>query len=135
MLTHDFEQARLYANDELISPQIAVNILLDLFDTSTRIIRDAAAIQTATLLLISGNDWVVEKLPQHRLFAKLSSRVKEKVVYPDFYHSTFWEKDRQQAIDRVKHFVVAAFEGPVGSPSLLEADVAGPSRRKFDRLQ
>ena len=51
MLTHDFEQARVYASDELISPQIAVNILLDLYDTSTRLIRDAGAIQTPTLLL------------------------------------------------------------------------------------
>ena len=66
MLTHDFEQARLYASDELISPQIAVNILLDLYDTSTRLIRDAGAIQTPTLLLMSGNDWVVKQLPQHR---------------------------------------------------------------------
>ena len=83
MLTHDFEQARLYASDELISPQIAVNILLDLYDTSTRLIRDAGAIQTPTLLLMSGNDWVVRKLPQHRLFARLSSPVKEKEVYPE----------------------------------------------------
>ena len=112
MLTHDFEQARLYANDELISPQIAVNILLDLYDTSTRIISDAGAIQTPTLLLISGNDWVVEKLPQHRLFAKLSSLVKDKVVYPNFYHSTFWEKDRQQPIERTRQFVLSSFDRP-----------------------
>jgi alpha-beta hydrolase superfamily lysophospholipase len=135
MLTHDFEQARLYANDELISPQIAVNILLDLYDTSTRIISDAGAIQTPTLLLMSGNDWVVEKLPQHRLFAKLSSLVKEKVVYPTFYHSTFWEKDRQQPIERARQFVLSSFDAPMAAPSLLDADLTGPTRRKYDRLQ
>ncbi len=135
MLTHDFEQARLYADDELISPQIAVNILLDLHDTSTRIIQDAGAIQTPTLLLMSGNDWVVEKLPQHRLFAGLSSRVKEKVVYPTFFHSTFWEKDRQQPIDQARQFVISAFEKAEAAPSLLDADRAGFTRRTFDQLQ
>jgi alpha-beta hydrolase superfamily lysophospholipase len=135
MLTHDFEQARLYASDELISPQIAVNILLDLYDTSTRLIRDAGAIQTPTLLLMSGNDWVVEQLPQHKLFAKLSSLVKEKVMYPTFYHSTFWEKDRQQPIERTREFVQAAFDAPTAAPSLLDADRTGPTRRKYDRLQ
>ena len=135
MLTHDFEQARLYADDELISPQIAVNILLDLYDTSTRLIRNAGAIQTPTLLLMSGNDWVVEKLPQHRLFAKLSSPVKEKVVYPTFFHSTFWEKDRQQPIDQTRQFVISTFEKAEAAPSLLDADRSGFTRRKFDRLQ
>lgn len=135
MLTHDFEQARLYANDELISPQIANNILLDLYDTSTRLIQDAGAIQTPTLLLMSGNDWVVEQLPQHRLFAKLSSPVKEKVSYPTFYHSTFWEKDRQQPIDRTREFIEAAFSAPREAPSLLDADRVGATRRKYDRLQ
>jgi alpha-beta hydrolase superfamily lysophospholipase len=135
MLTHDFEQARLYASDELISPQIAVNILLDLYDTSTRLIQDAGAIQTPTLLLMSGNDWVVEQLPQHKLFAKLSSLVKEKVMYPTFYHSTFWEKDRRQPIERTREFVQAAFDAPSDTPLLLDADRTGPSRRKYDRLQ
>lgn len=135
MLTHDFEQARIYANDELISPQIANNILLDLYDTSTRIIRDAGAIQTPTLLLMSGNDWVVESLPQHRLFAKLSSLVKEKVVYPSFYHSTFWEKDRQEPIDRTRKFITEAFDSPTPAPSLLDADREGFTKRRYDRLQ
>ncbi len=135
MLTHDVEQAREYAADENISPQIAVNILLDLYDTSTRLIRDAAAIHVPTLVLISGRDWVVEKVQQHRLFAKLSSLVKEKVVYPGFFHSTFWEKDRQQPIDRTRQFVVAAFDEPTTTPSLLDADRTGHTRRVYDRLQ
>lgn len=135
MLTHDFEQARLYANDELISPQIAVNILLDLYDTSTRLVSDAGAITAPTLLIISGNDWVVEKIPQHRLYAKLSSSVKEKLEYPHFYHSTFWEKDRQQPIDATRKFLLAAFDALPAKPSLLDADRTGPTRRKYDRLQ
>jgi SAM-dependent methyltransferase len=134
MLTHDEEQARAYAADPLISPQIAVNILLDLYDTSKRIVADAGAITRPTLLLISGRDWVVDKLPQHRLFARLSSPAKEKVIYPEFFHSTYWEKKRQQAIDRTRQFILSAFEAPAAAVSMLEADKTGYTRRVFDEL-
>src|SRR4051794_1070560 len=43
MLTHDAVQAEAYASDPLISRQIAVNILLDLHQTSSRLIADAGA--------------------------------------------------------------------------------------------
>jgi alpha-beta hydrolase superfamily lysophospholipase len=135
MLTHDAEQAREYAADPLISPQIATNILLDLYDTSTRILRDAGAIYTPTLLLISGNDWVVRIQPQHELLADLSSAVKEKEVYPGFYHSTYWEQARQMPISRTRNFIEAAFASPDATPSLLDADKTGYTKRVFDRLR
>lgn len=135
MLTHDAEQARLYAEDELISPQIATNILLDLYDTSTRVIEDAGAITTPTLLLISGNDWVVKQEPQERFFNRLSSLVKEKEIYPDFYHSTFWEKDRDRPIARTGEFIVRSFEREPEQPSLLNADRVGYSKSVCDDLR
>lgn len=135
MLTHDVEQARQYASDELISPQISVNILLDLYDASTRLIRDAGAIETPTLLLISGRDWVVEKLPQHRFFARLSSENKAKEVYPDFFHSTYWEKERQRPIDRTREFIARCFSELLALPRLLDADRTGYTRRVYDELQ
>lgn len=135
LLTHDREQMRLYASDPLVSPQIAVNILLDLYDTSTRLIADAGAIVTPTLLLTSGNDWVVEIKPQRRFFERLSSMWKEMKTYPEFLHSTFWERDRQLPIDRSREFLTQAFEKPVELPSLLEADQTSYTQRVFDELQ
>ena len=135
MLTHDPEQARQYAKDELVSPQIATNILLDLYDTSTRLIEDAGAIHTPTLLLISGHDWVVHRGPQERFFERLSSPVKEKEVYAGFYHSTFWEKDRDRPITRTHAFITRAFEQPEPAPSLLQADRSGYSKQVYDDLQ
>ena len=117
-----FIEARLYADDKLISPQIATNILLDLYDTSARLIADAGAIHVPTLLLISGKDWVVQRRPQELLFERLSSTVKELEVYPDFYHSTFWERDRKLPIARTREFLQRQFESPAEPPSLLDAD-------------
>ena len=55
MLTHDPEQAARYDADPLIFRQIAVNILLDLHDTSTRLLADAGAITVPTLMLGAGS--------------------------------------------------------------------------------
>ena len=60
MLTHDPEQAAHYNADPLIFRQIAVNMLLDLHDTSTRLLDDAGAITVPLLVLAAGSDWVVQ---------------------------------------------------------------------------
>ena len=52
LLTHDAAEAARYAADPLIFRQIAVNILLDLYDTSTRLLADAGAITVPTLMLV-----------------------------------------------------------------------------------
>ncbi len=134
LLTHDHQQARLYADDTLISPQIAVNILLDLHDTSTRIIDDAGAIQVPTLLLISGDDWVVKTEPQWRFFKGLSSKLKQVEVYPSFFHSTLWEKDRDQPIGEAREFIRREFADNQPQPSLLEADKFGYTKEVYTWL-
>ena len=135
MLTHDPEQAKLYADDELIAPQIATNILLDVHDTSTRLMEDAGAIVTPTLVLSSGADFVVESEPQRRFFDRLGSTVKEMEVYPSFYHSTFWEKDRGLPIARTREFLVRQFESRAPIPSLLDADKSGYAKSICDELE
>ncbi len=110
MLTHDPQQVQEYQDDELISPQISTKLLLDLHDTSTRLIEDAGAIHTPTLLLMSGKDWVVKPKPQLQFFERLSSKIKEREIYPSFFHSTFWEKDRDLPIARTREFLCRQFE-------------------------
>lgn len=134
LLTHDQEQAKQYAADPLISPQIAVNILLGLYDTSNRIIKDAGAIIAPTLLLISGSDWVVQEKPQQRFFERLSSMVRERILYPTLFHSTFWEKDRDQPIAAAREFILRQFEAPTPTASLLDADQRGFTRFEYDSL-
>src|SRR4029077_7293827 len=66
MLTHDREQAARYKSDPLIFRQIAVNVLLDLHDISKRLLADAGAIQTPTLMIGAGKDWVVSLKAQQK---------------------------------------------------------------------
>ncbi len=134
MLTHDREQAAAYQADPLVFREIADNILVDLFDTSTRVVEDAGAIRVPTLLLVADSDWVVRVSAQERFFARLSSPVKRIVRYPGFYHAIFHERERRLPIAASKEFIGEMFAKRTVLPSLLDADRQGPTRAECDRL-
>src|SRR5262249_24795801 len=134
MLTHDPVQAERYQADPLIFRQIAVNVLLDLHDTSTRLLADAGAITTATLMLLAASDWVVRLSSQRQFFERLSSPGKQMEMFPGFYHAIFHEKDRNRVVDTVRAFVRRLFNEPPSRTSLLDADKHGYTREEYDRL-
>jgi alpha-beta hydrolase superfamily lysophospholipase len=134
VLTHDPEQVKKYNADPVIFRQIAVNILLDLFDTSTRLLADAGAITVPTLVLSAGSDWVVKLPAQKQFFDRLSSPVKEMEVYPATFHAIFQEKHRQQIIDRARKFILDRFNETPSPRSLINADKSGYTKAEFDRL-
>jgi alpha-beta hydrolase superfamily lysophospholipase/SAM-dependent methyltransferase len=135
MLTHDEEQAAEYQAAPMIFRQIAVNVLLDLYDTSTRLMADAGAITTPTLLLEAGTDWVVKPAAQRMFFERLSSKVKRWVTLPGFYHAIFHEKNRQLVWSKSREFILECFERPAEKPSLIGADQRGFTRDEYDRLR
>lgn len=135
MLTHDPEQMRKYDEDELITKSISVNILLGLHDISTRIIADAGAIVTPTLVLSAGSDWVVKNSAQLRFYQRLSSPVKEMEIYPGFFHAILFEKDRHKPIGKSREFIQEAFESEVDRSSLLKSDRSGYTRDEYLQLR
>ncbi len=135
MLTHDEEQARRYHADELIFRQIAVNILLDLYDTSTRLMADAGAITVPTLMIGAGADWVVKLSAQRKFFNGLSSPIKRMEVFPGMYHAVFHEKDRRLVVARIREFILERFAQPPQRLSLLDADKRGYTKAEYDRLR
>ena len=60
---------------------------------------DARAIIVPTQLLISGADWVVHHGPQHAFFERLGAPIKERHVFPGFFHDTLGERDRAVAVE------------------------------------
>lgn len=133
LLTHDPEQIARYDGDGLISRAIAVNILLDLHDTATRLVEDAGAIHVPTLLLAAGADWVVKLPPQRRFFVRLSSSVKKMHVFPDFYHDLLHEKARDRALAKAREFIVDAFLRPPARPGLKQGGDGG-NQAEYERL-
>ena len=135
MLTHDVAMAEDYASDQLISRNIAVNILLGLHDTATRILRDAGAIVTPSLIISAGSDWVVHERPQRQFFDRISSPVKEYVRHPNMYHAVFHEQDRQSVFAKIREFVDARFCEPSPTIDLLDADKHGYTHDVYEELR
>jgi alpha-beta hydrolase superfamily lysophospholipase len=134
VLTHDPEQVEAYAADPAIFRQIAVNILLDLYDTSRRVVSDAGAITVPTLVMAAGSDWVVKRSVQETFYRNLSSHRKEYCMLPGFYHALFHEKDRHIPITRSREFIRECFEAQDRPASLLHADRGGFTKTEFDLL-
>lgn len=135
MLTRDREQAARYDSDPLIFRQIAVNVLLDLHDTAKRLVADAGAIQTPTLMVGAGKDWVVSLNTQKRFFDKLSSAEKCFKIFPDAYHAIFHETNRRDVVAVVRDFIQGCFAKPASSGSLVNADKDGYTAREYERLK
>lgn len=111
-LTHDPERVASFNQDPLISRPIAVNILLDLYNASERVVSDASAITLPVLMLISGNDYVVHRQPQIDFYQRLRSSLKEMHILPGFYHDTLGEKDRHLAFEKMRTFIDTLYSRP-----------------------
>ncbi len=134
LLTHDPVKIASYTADKLITRAIAVNILIGLYDAGTRLMRDAGAIQTPTLMLVSGADWVVKQSAQRQFFKGLSSPRKEMHVFPGFFHDTFNEKDNHLPIGKAREFILREFVQPTAIPFLLNAHQVGYTKNEYDCL-
>src|SRR3954451_19124987 len=135
MLTHDREQAARYKSDPLIFRQIAVNVLLDLHDTAKRLVADAGAIQTPTLMIGAGKDWVVGLEAQQKFFDRLSSTHKRFEIFPDAYHAIFHETNRHNVVGLVREFVRDCFAKAATAPSFVNADKSGYTAREYECLK
>src|SRR5216110_1362986 len=135
LLTRDQEQAADYDADPLIFRQIAVNVLLDLNDTADRLVADAGALQTPTLMIGAGRDWVVSLKAQREFFNRLSSSLKEMEIYPVAYHAIFHDQDRHLVVHSVRKFVYERFAEPITQLSLLNADQVGYTWDEYERLK
>jgi alpha-beta hydrolase superfamily lysophospholipase/SAM-dependent methyltransferase len=133
-LTHDAERQQSFDADPLISRAISVNILLGLYEVAERVVSDAEAISIPTQLLISGDDWVVHHWPQHAFFARLGTTEKEKHVLPGFYHDTLGERDRADAVGKVRDFLLRQFDAPLNRPDLRNEHRHGHSFEESKNL-
>lgn len=133
-LTHDPDRIASFDADALITRDISVNILLELYETAERVVADAQAIVTPLQLLISGSDFVVHHAPQHEFFNRLGSTVKERHVLPGFYHDTLGERDRRDAIALARTFIEKRFDEQPVRVDLTQSHRSGPTREEADRL-
>ena len=128
MLTHDPAERDSYARDPLISRAVAVSLLVEMHDASTRLIADAATIRTPTLILSSGTDYVVKLPAQREFFRRLGSPVKQMYEYRGFYHDLLHERERARPLEQARDFLRQAFERPAAE------DGAPRNQEQYERL-
>ncbi|QXP53027.1 bifunctional alpha/beta hydrolase/class I SAM-dependent methyltransferase [Cellulophaga sp. HaHa_2_1] len=121
MLTHDVAQQKAYDTDSLITRSIDAKLLIDLADAGKRLVEDAAAIDTPTLILSAEKDKVVFNKDQKIFFDKLDTNLKQLEVLPDFFHGILFETEKELVYDKMKAFAVQSYNHPQKKLN-LEAD-------------
>lgn len=134
-LTHDADRISSYETDPLITRPIAVNILLELYQTAERLLKDAAAITTPTQFLVSGSDWVVHQKPIQALYKRVGSKSKEYHVFDGFFHDTLGEKDRHLPLTKAREFINRQFTTSFAPPDLTNADMTGFTFEEVEQLK
>ena len=134
MLTHDAEQAKRYAEDPLITRAISVNVLLDLYEVSERIVADAGAIRVPALVLSGGSDWVVDVGEQEKFFQALGSTRKKMRVFDGMYHDLLHEAGRSEVLAEIRTFIDESFERDDRRPPLVDAHRDGYTKREYETL-
>jgi alpha-beta hydrolase superfamily lysophospholipase/ubiquinone/menaquinone biosynthesis C-methylase UbiE len=135
MLTHDAEQARRYAEDPLITRAIAVNVLLDLYETADRVSDDAGAIRVPALVLSGGADWVVDVGAQQRFFDRLGSQKKRMRIFDGMYHDLLHEAGRAEVLNEIRTFIEEAFATGERRAPLVDADRYGFTQSEHEKLK
>jgi alpha-beta hydrolase superfamily lysophospholipase/SAM-dependent methyltransferase len=134
VLTHDPAQRTRHEQDGLISHAISTRVLLDLHDTATRLIRDAAAIRVPILVLVAGSDWVVERAAQMKFFARLGSAVKHLEMLPGYYHDVYHERHAERPLQVTRAFIEGEFARSADAAPLLDADERGYTFEEYRGL-
>jgi alpha-beta hydrolase superfamily lysophospholipase/SAM-dependent methyltransferase len=112
MLTHDAQQAQAYAQDPLVTRNISARVLLGLAQAAHRVVSNAHALDTPTLMLVASQDYVVKENVQRKFFEGLATEDKKWVVLPQCRHAIFYEstQTRNLAIEHSKAFIAACLE-------------------------
>ena len=111
-----------------------MRVLLDLHDTATRLLDDAAAIRVPTLVLAAGSDWVVERAAQMQFFERLARRSSSLELLPGYSHDVFHETDAERPLQVTRAFIAGAFARPPDVTPLLDAHERGYTFEEYRAL-
>ncbi|MGG7551762.1 bifunctional alpha/beta hydrolase/class I SAM-dependent methyltransferase [Chryseobacterium arthrosphaerae] len=109
MLTHDPEQQKAYDTDPLISRSIDAELLIDLAKAGKRLVEDAEAIDTPTLILAAEKDHVVFNKEQKTFHDKLDTDLKKYEVLPGFFHGILFDTGKEKVYDKIAEFAEKCF--------------------------
>ncbi len=96
-ISHDKQVVEDYKNDELVHDRITPRLANFIIDSGQETLKKAADFHIPTLLLIAGDDRLVDAGGAKQLFAKLPKNSATMHLYENLYHEIFNEPEADRA--------------------------------------
>jgi alpha-beta hydrolase superfamily lysophospholipase len=96
-LSHDTKVVAAYKSDPLVHRRISARLLRSMLSSIDSCQSHAASLAIPTLMLVAGDDRLVDPEGSKRFFAQLPAGLAQMHVYDDMYHEVFNEIDSQRA--------------------------------------
>jgi alpha-beta hydrolase superfamily lysophospholipase len=101
-LSHDQTIVDAYENDPLVHPKISARLLSGMLDAIEFSHAHAAALAIPTLMLVAGDDHLVDPNGSQAFFARLAPGIGTMHLYRNFYHEVFNELDARLVFKDVR---------------------------------
>jgi alpha-beta hydrolase superfamily lysophospholipase len=96
MLSHDPAVVRAYKADPLVHNKISARLMRSMLSSIDYCAAHAATMTIPTLLLVAGDDHLVDPEGSKRFFARLPPQLAQMHAYPGAYHEVFNEVDAER---------------------------------------
>ncbi len=100
-LSHDKEICEKYDKDPLVFKTITARFGTEFFTTMEKLIENAGKLKVPTLLLVAGDDKLVNPEGSKEFASKVTEKDFEMKIYDDFYHELFNEVEKERVFDDV----------------------------------
>jgi acylglycerol lipase len=100
-LSRDPEVGRAYAADPLVNRKVSAKWFAEATRAMQEVVEWAPRIATPLLVMHGTDDRLASVDATRRLFERVTSKDKELVVYPGYYHELFNEPEKQEVFERV----------------------------------
>jgi alpha-beta hydrolase superfamily lysophospholipase len=102
LLSHDARTVAAYKADPLVHGRISARLLRSMLSSVDYCASHAASLSIPTLMLVAGDDRLIDPEGARRFFAKLPPGLAQLHVYDQMYHEIFNEVDAQRPFADLK---------------------------------
>lgn len=104
-LTRDEEMIKAYEKDNLRHDKISPGLFLSMLENFPLAMQNAGEIQNPVLMQISGEDKIVSPEAAREFYDKLPGKKNQLEIYPDSYHESYNDLDREKVVADLKKFL------------------------------
>lgn len=105
-LSHDAKVVAAYKADPLVHSRISARLLRSMLSSIDYCQSHASTLSVPTLMLVAGDDHLVDAEGSKRFFQQLPPGMAQMHVYPDFYHEIFNEPESDRPFGDLRAWLV-----------------------------